>query len=141
MTAVVFSVATFREIYPAFKDETKVPDSALEDCFGLAVEIVGNDDGSLIPYAPEAMPPVKVRQQVLYALTCHLATMRYLWGPTQAGAMTNAAQGSVSAGFAINTGSAEWWNCTACGATAYMLLQQYASGPAYFGAVYVHRNG
>ena len=141
MTAVIFDPDNFRSIYPAFADETKVSDEALEDCFETAETIIGNDDGSLIPYEPEATPPVKVRQQALYALTCHLATMRYLWDATQAGALNHAAQGSVSAGFAINTGSAEWWNRTACGATAYMLLQRYASGPAYFGAVYVHRNG
>ena len=141
MTAVIFDPENFRAIYPAFADETRIPDAALEDCFETAETIIGNDDGSLIPYRLEATPPGKVRQQALYALTCHLATMRYLWDATQAGALTNAAQGSVSAGFAINTGSAEWWNRTACGATAYMLLQRYASGPAYFGAVYVHRNG
>ena len=141
MTAVIFDPENFRAIYPAFADETKVSDEALVDCFETAETIIGNDDGSLIPYKPEATPPVKVRQQALYALTCHLATMRYLWDATQAGALNHAAQGSVSAGFAINTGSAEWWNRTACGATAYMLLQRYASGPAYFGAVYVHRNG
>ena len=141
MSSVVFSAATFRVIYPAFSDEVKYPDEALADCFDTAVEIVGNDDESLIPYEPDATPPVKVRQQVLYALTCHLATMRYLWDPTQAGAVTNATQGSVSAGFAIDTGSAAWWNRTQCGALAYMLLQRYATGPLYFGAVFVQRNG
>jgi hypothetical protein len=105
MTAVIFDPTKFRAIYPAFSDEVRVPDEALEDCFETAETIIGNDDGSLIPYKPNAQPPVKVRQQALYALTCHLATMRYLWDATQAGAMTNAAQGSVSAGFAIRVGA------------------------------------
>ena len=141
MTAVVFDASTFRELYPAFSDETKVPDAALEDCFDLAVEIVGNDGSSLVPYDPDATPPVKTRLQVLYALTCHLATMRYLWEPTQAGALTSATQGSVSAGFAIDTSSDSWWNRTQCGAVAWMLLKRYASGALYYGAEYIHRGG
>lgn len=141
MTAVVFDASTFRELYPAFSDETKVTDAALEDCFDLAVEIVGNDSASLVPYDPTATPPVKTRLQVLYALTCHLATMRYLWEPTQAGALTSATQGSVSAGFAIDTSSDAWWNRTQCGAVAWMLLKRYASGAIYYGAEYIHRGG
>ena len=141
MTAVVFDASTFRELYPAFSDETKVTDAALEDCFDLAVEIVGNDSSSLVPYDPDATPPVKTRLQVLYALTCHLATMRYLWEPTQAGALTSATQGSVSAGFAIDTSSDAWWNRTQCGAVAWMLLKRYASGAIYYGAEFIHRGG
>lgn len=141
MTAVVFDASTFRALYPAFSDETKVTDAALEDCFDLAVEIVGNDSSSLVPYDPDATPPVKTRLQVLYALTCHLATMRYLWEPSQAGALTSATQGSVSAGFAIDTSSSEWWNRTQCGAVAWMLLKRYASGAIYYGAEYIHRGG
>lgn len=141
MTAVVFDASTFRALYPAIADEVKVPDAALEDCFDSAVEIVGNDSSSLVPYDPDSTPPVKTRLQVLYALTCHLATMRYLWEPTQAGALVSATQGSVSAGLAIDTSSDAWWNRTQCGAVAWMLLKRYASGAIYYGAEYIHRGG
>ena len=141
MSVVVFDATAFRAIYPAFSDEVKIPDAALQDCFDTAVEIVGNDDESLIPYDPEATPPVKTRLQVLNALTCHLATMRYLWDATQAGALTSASQGSVSAGFGVRVDDDSWWNSTKCGATAFMLLKRFCSGGAYFGAQYVHVNG
>jgi hypothetical protein len=141
MAVVVFDLTSFREIYPAFSDEVKFPDAALQDCFDTAAEIVGNDDSCLIPYDPEATPPVRARLQVLYALTCHIATMRYIWDDTQAGALTNATQGSVSAGFGVRVDDDSWWNSTKCGATAFMLLNRYKAGGAYFGAQYVHVNG
>ena len=141
MTAVVFNCDTFRSIYPAFSDETRVTDAALQMCFATACEIVGNDETSLVPYDPDATPPVMARYQVLYALTCHLATLQYLFDPKQAGAMSNASQGSVSVGFAINTGSDEWWNRTQCGAIALMMLKQYSQGGLYFGAVFVNQGG
>lgn len=141
MSEVVFDIEKFRALYPAFADETKVSDEALEMCFETAVSIVGNDDGCVIPYEPDAVPPVKTRLQVLYALTCHLATLQYLFDPKQAGAMTNATQGSVSVGFAVDTGSDAWWNRTQCGAIALTLLNRFAQGGLYFGAAYFHKGG
>lgn len=141
MTAVVFDPEVFRRLYPGFADAERVTNEALEDCFDLAVDIIGNDDNCPIPYDPDATPPEKIRQQALYALTCHLATMRYLWDATQAGALNHAQQGSVSAGFSIDVGSDQWWNRTQCGAVALMLVNRFSSGPAYFGAEYVHIGG
>ena len=141
MAAVIFNPETFRKLYPGFADEAKVTDEALNDCFELAEEIIGNDDSCPIPYDPEATPPVNTRKQALYALTCHLATMRYLWDATQAGALNHAQQGSVSAGFAVDTGSDAWWNRTQCGATALMLINRFSAGPVYFGAEYCHFGG
>lgn len=143
MSAVVFNSETFRNVYPAFSDEMRFTDEALEACFDIAVEIVGNEDDSVIPYQPDAQPPVKTRATVLNLLTCHIATQNYLWGDTQAAPATNAAQGSVSVGFGslADTSNPAWWTSTKCGAQAWTILQRYVSGPIYIGVKSYYMGG
>lgn len=141
MSAVVFDPDKFRSIYPAFGDEEKITDAQLEQCFDTAVEIIGNDDGALIPFDPDGTPSVKTRELVLYLLTCHIATMQYLWDADQVAPVASAAQGSTSASFAINPGAKEWWSYTKCGAQAWIIVKKYATGPIYYGAEYVHLGG
>lgn len=135
---VTFDCDAFRAAYPAFSDEGKCTDEALTQCFDLAVEIIGNDENSLIPYAPKDKPPVKTRAAVLMLLTCHIATIMLLWDDTQAAPITSATQGSVSAGFGSNSDTANdpaWWMQTKCGATAWVIVRGYVSGGVYFGAI------
>ena len=135
MSAVVFNPETFRNVYPAFSDEGRFTDEALEACFDIAVEMIGNEDDSVVPYEPNAMPPVKTRATVLNLLTCHIATQNYLWGDTQAAPTMNATQGSVSVGFGsmADANNPAWWTSTKCGAQAWAILQRYTSGPIYVG--------
>ena len=143
MTAVVFDVETFRKVHPAFSDEVRFTDEMLTACFDQAVEIVGNGDDSAIPYDPTATPPVKTRAVVLDLLTCHIATQNYLWGDQQAAPLTNAAEGSVSAGFGslADANNPSWWASTKCGAQAWQIMQRYASGPLYFGIKNLYMGG
>ncbi len=141
MSAVVFDLEQFRALYPAFSDEEKVTDIQLEQAFSQAEEIIGNDDSSAIPYDPEATPPVKTRETVLYLLTCHIATMQYLWDADQVAPVSAATQGSTNATFAINPSAKEWWDNTKCGAQAWIIVRNYGGGVLYFGAEYVHFGG
>lgn len=143
MSVVIFDPEKFRLVHPAFTDEVKYPDEALENAFNLAVELIGNDDDSPIPYEPEATPPVLTRAVVLDLVTCHIATQNLLWDDTQTGPVTNATEGSVSAGFgSLGDASAPaYWMSTKCGAQAWQILQRYVSGPIYFGIEHFHMGG
>lgn len=122
MAVVAFDPAEFRAIMPQF---TAMPDAQLEYAFDVACQLVDNTERSRIPYNP---PTVKTRKIILYAVVCHLATLEMRGGGI-VGNMTNATQGSVSAGFSAPTNpSAAWWNQTQCGATAWQMLQPYALG-------------
>lgn len=141
MAVVVFDVERFRTLFPVFSDEERYPDEALEMCFDTACEIIGNDDGCVIPYEPEAVPPVKTRETLLNFLTCHIATMQYVWDADQVAPVANATQGTTSAGFAINPAAKEWWDSTKCGAQAWVIAKRYTAGGIYYGAEYVHVGG
>lgn len=122
MAVVIFDPREFKAIRPQFAD---VPDAQLDYAFDMACEIVDNSERSRVPYNP---PAVKTRKVILYALVCHLTELSQRGGGV-VGIMTNAAEGSVSAGFSVPTDpSAEWWNQTQCGATAWQLLQGYMMG-------------
>lgn len=142
MAVVVFDPRKFRLRYPGFSDEEKVPDEVLEMLFDEACEIVDNDD-DLIPYDPDAKPPVRTREVLLYMIVCHIATMTYLWEPGQAGALTSATEGSVSAGFNVvaDAQNPAWWTQTQCGATAWMMLKRYLSGVEYVSVDHLYVNG
>lgn len=143
MAVVIFDIEKFRLLHKVFSDEVKYPDEVLEAYFEQAAEIVGNDDDSPIPYDPEANPPVLTRATVLDLVTCHVATQSLLWGDTQAGPLTNAGQGSVSAGFGslAEVGSPSWWMSTKCGAMAWQILKRYGQGPIYFGVENYYMGG
>lgn len=135
MAAVVFDPEAFRAAHPGFADENRFTDQALQACFDLAAEIVGNEDGDAVPYDPEAVPPVRTRAVLLDLVTCHIATQNLLWDDAQAGPLASAAQGSVNASFQTSQDptSPAWWQSTKCGAQAWVILSRYASGPLWFG--------
>lgn len=141
MAVVSFEPETFRVWYPAFSDEEKYTDEALTACFDQACVIVSNAENSPIPYDPDATPKKLARLEALYALTCHIATMRLVWDATQSGAVQSASEGSVSASFNLGTDSPEWWNQTPCGRTAWMILKMYTQGVIYSGIGYFHFGG
>ena len=138
-TAVAWDEADFLERYPQFSG--KITSEQFSALWEMAVTIVDNTESTVVPYDPDH--GVYVRKIILYALMCHLATMS-LWDANgQSGALTNASEGSVSAGFhipAISAGgiTAAWYNQTICGRTAWMLLRKYSLGGRYYGQNYVH---
>lgn len=122
MAIVVFDPDEFRELYPQFADLT---DIQLEFYFEQATAIIDNTECSKVPYDP---PRNNLRKLILYALVCHLAELA-LRGGGATGPMTNASEGSVSAGFATYSRQNGWWfNQTQCGATAYQLMLKFMVG-------------
>lgn len=143
MAVVIFDPETFRKRHPGFSDEEKYTDEALQFCFDQAVEYIGNDDSSIIPYDPTAEPSELTREIVLDLVTCHIATQNYLWDDAQAGPLGNAAEGSVNAGFQslAEAGSPAWWMSTKCGAQAWMIIKRYGAGVLYFGVEHLYFGG
>ncbi len=110
MTAVVFDPVAFKARYPEF---AAVADPALQSCFDEAGIYLSNSDK---PVANE------VRRLVLFnMLTAHIA---YLGGllsadsqPRPVGRVSQASEGSVSAGFEyLAPGSSAWFAQTQYGA-------------------------
>lgn len=148
---VTWDEAAWREAYPQFNvavtdDEGNVITAAgampmtsgqLAAMWMQAVTLVDNSPGAVIPY--DAEKGVEVRKVVLWALMCHLATLAYWQSQGQTGPMTNASEGSVSAGFAqLQNWGKPWWNQTQCGQTAWAIMMQYTMGGRYYGITYRH---
>jgi hypothetical protein len=122
MAVVVFDPDEFREINPQFAELTA---GQLRFAFEAACLALDNSEGSPVPYNP---PDVTVRKTILDLLVCHLCELK-IRGNGVVGTMTNAAQGSVSAGFAAPADpGARWFNQTQCGASAWQLLSGFRLG-------------
>lgn len=135
MAIVVFDPAHFREAYPRFTEDL-LTDAQLQQAFDVACLILDNTGQSRIPYDPEK--GILIRQTLLYLLVCHLATLA-LWGPGQAGPMSNAAQGSVSVGFSVpQYTNGQYFSQTPCGQTLWQALQPYLVGGRYYAARHYH---
>jgi hypothetical protein len=131
VTAVEFEPEGFRKERPRFAG---LPDEVLLRVFREAELILGNGDGSPIPYEP----PARVdRKTFLHLLVCHLAELELRSGDAGAtGNVASVTQGSVSVSFSQLTGSASesYWNQTACGQTFLALMRRYGLGGRYYGA-------
>jgi len=122
MAGVAFDPDEFRGGNPQFAD---FADAQLQFAFDAACLVVDNSGRSKVPYNP---PKVIARKTILYLLICHLCELNIRGGGT-VGIMTNASEGSVSAGFAAPTNpNAQWFDQTQCGATAWQLLMPYLLG-------------
>lgn len=103
MTAVVFDPAAFKARYPEF---TAVADPTLQACFDEAGLYLSNADNSPVQN-------VTRRATLLNMLTAHIA---YIGGalnsdgmPRPVGRVSQAAEGSVSAGFEYLTPGTHAW--------------------------------
>ena len=139
--AVAWEEAVWRDLYPQFSAITSAQLSALWE---MAVTIVPNTETSVIPYDPDN--GVYARRIILYALMCHLATLATWDANGQAGALASASEGSVSASFQMpqypaTSVSAQWYNQTLCGRTAFNLLRSYALGGRYYAVKTFHPYG
>lgn len=140
-TAVTWNETKWRAIYPQFATVTSEQLAAL---WQMATAIVDNSEGTPIPYDPDN--GVFVREIILYALVCHLATIATQDAAGQPGTLTNASEGSVSAGFYMpqfpgGGVSAAWYNQTPCGRTVWVMLRRFSLGGRYYGIKYIHPYG
>ena len=111
MTVVVFDPAAFKARYPEF---TAVPDGTLSACFEEAGLYLSNADNSPMQSIPR-------RTLLLNMLTAHVA---FIGGklsadglPRPVGRVSQAGEGSVSAGFEYATpGSMSWFTQSQYGA-------------------------
>lgn len=139
--AVVWDKEDWLAMYPQFAGMT---DEQLSALWQMAVTIIDNTEASPVPYDPENN--VYVRKILLWALMCHLATLAQMGANGQEGALTNATEGSVSAGFHMpsypaTSVSAQWYNQTLCGRTVFALLRRYALGGRYYAVKTFHPFG
>ena len=112
MAAVIFNPANFKARYPEF---TAVSDDSLTMCFDEATLYLSNSDNSPVQN-------IARRTTLLNMLTAHVA---FLSGklsadgmPKPVGRVSNASEGSVSAGFEYATpGTQAWFVQTQYGAS------------------------
>lgn len=139
--AVDWSESEWRVTYPQFANVTS---DQLSSLWQMAISIVDNSESTIIPYDPTHN--VFVRKIILYALVCHLATIATQDQSGQPGTLTNASEGSVSAGFYMpqfpaGGVSAAWYNQTPCGRMAWMMLRRFSLGGRYYPMKYFHPFG
>ena len=116
-----FDVEKFRGIYPQF---SSISDEALEFMWENALFLSGIADDSRIP--------ADKKENLLFMLVCHLATLS-LRGT--AGALASATEGSVSASFTTLQGKgddADWYNLTPCGSVYWQPIKRYRLGGLWF---------
>lgn len=127
-SVVEWDEVEFLDLYPQFNG--KLTSVQLDMLWELATTLVDNTTDSYVPYDPDNA--VLTRKMALYALMCHLATMSFWADGGQAGPLASASEGSVSASFQMpqigNSVTAQWYNQTPCGRTAWMLLRKYSLG-------------
>jgi len=134
MGAVVeWDETEFRLLYPQFNEGMQFycTSEHLAALFEMACALVDNSPSSTIPYDP--VNGVTIRKMLLYAIVCHLAMLAWQGKQGQYGTVTNATEGSVTAGFTMPTLPSSgltqaWFAQTACGLFAFSLLRRYALG-------------
>ena len=98
MAIVVCNPKNFRQDFPQFADPVKYPDRRLKGAFTAATLGLDNSDSSPVPYEPGKK--IFTREVLLYFVTCHILTLADWAVNGQAGPVTTASEGSVSAGCA-----------------------------------------
>lgn len=132
MAIVVFDADEFRNAHPGLTEDL-ISDEELQMHFETAELFVDNTERSPYRFDPEpkdGSKPKLMRKNLLWLVTCHLATMA-LWPDGQAGRLASASEGSVSASFDLIQARSEngsYWNQTRCGATYWALTKAYRLG-------------
>ena len=142
MAVVVWNESAWRDVYPQFSEGQPwyCTSAQLSGLWQIAVTLVDNTDEAVIPYDPDH--GVYIRQILLWALMCHLATLAWQGRQGQYGMLNSATEGSVTASFQMPTlpqteVTGAWYGLTACGLMAWTLLRKYSLGgrivtPHYF---------
>lgn len=117
---VVFDPAEFKTMNPQFE---KLSDEMLTNYFNSACLLLDNTKKSVVQNLEE-------RKQLLYLLTCHIATLKAR-GDALVGNITSAAEGKVNVSVTplIN---ANWYQQTTCGALFWQATAKYRLGVRYF---------
>lgn len=121
---VIFDSGEFKIMNPQFEN---VPDALLTNYFNSACLLLDNTKNSPVQDVAE-------RKQLLYLLTCHIATLKAR-GDTLVGNITSAAEGKVNVGVTPLV-NANWYQQTTCGALYWQATAKYRLGVRYF----VYRN-
>ena len=92
MSLVAWDESARRELYPQFSEGQPYycTSAQLAQLWTVAVTLVDNTDGAAIPYDPSA--GVYVRQILLWALMCHLATLAWQGRQGQYGTLNSATE-------------------------------------------------
>ncbi len=139
MPPVTFDPIKFRERFPKFANETKYPDGQLLAAFQAAEVYVDNTDSATTPYDPDKQ--IFIREIMLYTLVCHLLTLQDWTMNGQAGPLTNASEGSVTAGFAsphyLGNGR-DFYMQTPCGQAFWQMSLPYRLGGRYRPVFHFH---
>jgi len=143
MAVVVWDESAWREVYPQFSGGQPwyCTSAQLSGLWQIATTLVDNTDGAAIPYDPSA--GVYVRQILLWALLCHLATLAWQGRQGQYGMLNSATEGSVTASFQmpqlpVQGATGAWYGLTACGLMAWSLLRRYALGGVSYKPPHYH---
>ena len=118
---MTFNIQLFRSVYPQFE---ALSDEQLTFMWQNALMISGLADDTRIPESQ--------KQNLLFMLVCHLATLAQRG---TAGALTGATEGSVSASFSTLQGKgddADWFNLTPCGSAYWQVIKKYRLGGLWF---------
>ncbi len=119
MAIVIFDPEKFKAEHPEFSG---LSNEQLSFFFRLATILLDNTEASIVPYDP---PATTEREDLLYLLVCHLATLQQR-GSDTVGRLSGATQGSVSVQFAMNSPqAASWYEQTSCGALFWQLTIKY----------------
>ena len=143
MAVVVWDESAWRAVYPQF-DEGQVyycTSAQLSGLWQIATTLVDNSDSAAIPYEPAK--GIYVRQILLWAIMCHLATLAWQGRQGQYGILNSATEGSVTASFQMpqlpQTGvTGAWYGLTPCGLLAWSLLRRYALGGVSYKPPHFH---
>ena len=134
MAIVTFDSDEFLSIYPRFSG-VLTPEQ-LQNAFDVACLVLDNTESSVVLYDPTN--GINDRKTLLYALTCHIASMA-LWGNGQAGPASGATEGSVSVSFAVpDVTNASWFKMTPCGQLFWQATRKHVVGGRYYARRYVH---
>lgn len=134
MAIVTFDSDEFLSIYPRFSG-VLTPEQ-LQNAFDVSCLVLDNTESSVVPYDP--INGINDRKTLLYALTCHIASMA-LWGNGQAGPASGATEGSVSVSFAVpDVTNASWFKMTPCGQLFWQATRKYVVGGRYYARRYSH---
>lgn len=136
MAIVELDLMKFREEFDQFNQT--VSDKHIETAFKRATLIVDNSLSGVIPYDKVGRED---REEIIFQLMGHLLELK-LRGASVVGNLTNAGEGTVSAGIAApvsNRVGRAWFQQTQHGWLAYMALRRYALGGIYISYHDAHR--
>jgi len=122
MAIYTFVPADFKTDFPEY---STVTDTRLNLFFKFAEKIVNNSDASVVPYDPDATPPITERKELLDLLVAHQCEL-LAKGAGAVGRTSSGSEGSVS--FSLEMKSPEtaaWYMQTQWGVMYWEMTTKY----------------